>query len=200
MKGYKAFNRDWTCLGKQYKEGQTYTEEGAPVICEHGMHFCPKLLEVFRYYDYDKTKTVVAEVESVGETVQGEYKYCTNKLRIIKRVSWKKIHRLMAEEMMRLKHCLWRCFAEMALYGLYLAVFQKITILSLFGTITSFALMSYWTQWIYLSILKNYTRHDYNIITKVFKVLIPTILIYGIFICMMILQVYYLYKILPHPY
>ena len=27
MKGYKAFNKDWTCRNKQYRLGETFSED-----------------------------------------------------------------------------------------------------------------------------------------------------------------------------
>lgn len=30
MKGYKVFNKDWTCRGFQYEVGKTYEMEKAP--------------------------------------------------------------------------------------------------------------------------------------------------------------------------
>ena len=39
VKSFKGFNRDMTCKGKQYKEGETYKEPGA-IACKSGMHGC----------------------------------------------------------------------------------------------------------------------------------------------------------------
>ena len=39
MKAYKGFNKDMTCRGFQYKEGETYEEKKASV-CECGFHAC----------------------------------------------------------------------------------------------------------------------------------------------------------------
>ena len=97
MHGYKALNRDWTCRGKAYKAGETYTEDGSPVLCEHGMHFCPNLIDVFHYYECDETKTVVAEVEAVGDIAEGPDKCCTNKLRIIREVPWNEFRKTIDE-------------------------------------------------------------------------------------------------------
>ena len=91
MHGYKAFNLDWTCRGVQYQIGETYIQEGKPVICEHGMHFCPQLLDVFRYYPENEAETVVAEVEALGNIDQDTYKCCTNEMRVIRQVSWEEI-------------------------------------------------------------------------------------------------------------
>ena len=39
-----------TCLGFQYKEGDTYTEEGAE-LCSRGFHACEDPIDCFQYYD-----------------------------------------------------------------------------------------------------------------------------------------------------
>ena len=48
---FKAFNKDLTCRDHQFAIGQTYTVEGAPVICENGFHACENPLDVLNYYD-----------------------------------------------------------------------------------------------------------------------------------------------------
>ena len=64
MKSYKGFEKDMTCRGKQYKEGETYTETGAS-CCNYGMHACEYPLDVFGYYP--PGRSVYHEVEQDGE-------------------------------------------------------------------------------------------------------------------------------------
>lgn len=40
VKGYKVFNSDWTCRGKQYSCPGTFEEFVSPSVCNVGMHFC----------------------------------------------------------------------------------------------------------------------------------------------------------------
>lgn len=40
VKGYKVFNPDWTCKGKQYTCPGTFEEDVNPSVCNVGMHFC----------------------------------------------------------------------------------------------------------------------------------------------------------------
>ena len=88
IRGYKAFHKDWTCRDKQYKVGETFKEYvKLPIPCEIGMHFCPSLIDIFYYYDFDFGLTKIAEVEATGDvtTSDGE-KFCTNELKIIREV------------------------------------------------------------------------------------------------------------------
>ena len=88
MRGYKAFNNNWTCRDKQYRIGEMFKEDiDMPIPCARGMHFCNKLVDVFYYYRYNFDLIKVAEVEAVGAitTVDGE-KFCTNKMKIIREV------------------------------------------------------------------------------------------------------------------
>lgn len=85
IKGYKGFNKDMTCSGKQYKENTTYEEDGTE-ICEAGMmHFCENPYDVLDYYplvNEDGDISDFAEVEAVGEVKKYGNKSATNKLHI----------------------------------------------------------------------------------------------------------------------
>lgn len=49
--GYKAFEPDLTCRGKQYTPKTWHKEQGATEICRKGlMHFCKNPLDVWLYY------------------------------------------------------------------------------------------------------------------------------------------------------
>ena len=94
MKGYKAFNKDWTCRGKQYKVGETFEEDVQLIPCESGMHFCERLPDVFNFYTFDPDQTVVAEVEALGDVkTDDDIKFCTNKLLIIRELSWDEVQK-----------------------------------------------------------------------------------------------------------
>ena len=49
LKAYKGFNKDLTCRGFQYVEGETY-EESAARLCSKGFHACLAPIDVFGYY------------------------------------------------------------------------------------------------------------------------------------------------------
>lgn len=92
VKGYKVFNPDWTCREKQYEVGKTYHEE-CVVLCEHGMHFCKRLVDCFNYYSFDPHNKV-AEVIAHGDVIENEYKCCTDILEIVREITWEEVLRL----------------------------------------------------------------------------------------------------------
>ena len=87
VKGYKVFNPDWTCRSFQYEVGKTYTEEKELEVCKIGFHFCKKLADCFYYYPFSP-KNKVAEVLALGEVVEEGDKCITNKMKIVKELSW----------------------------------------------------------------------------------------------------------------
>ena len=92
LKGYKVFNPDWTCRGFQFEVGKTFEEDVKPDCCYRGFHFCAKALDCFNYYNFTPTNKV-AEVEALGEinTQPDGTKFSTNKLHIIREVTWHEV-------------------------------------------------------------------------------------------------------------
>lgn len=86
MKGYKAFNYDFTCRDFQYEVGKTYEIEGELELCKNGFHFCKNLEDVFRYYNFIPT-TRVAEVDVLGDVINEGNKSCTDKIKIVRELS-----------------------------------------------------------------------------------------------------------------
>ena len=93
IKGYKAFKRGargiyTDGLGKvgrvYWKKGETKTLTGELVMCANGFHFFEHLCFAVNYLESDN---VICEVEAVGDVIQDSFKLCTNKLRIIRRVT-----------------------------------------------------------------------------------------------------------------
>ena len=84
-KGYKAFNPDFTCNGKQYEENTIYEENGSE-ICKAGvMHYCENPFDVLNYYPLVNESGEIsefAEVEPLGKIFRKENKSATNKLHI----------------------------------------------------------------------------------------------------------------------
>ena len=90
MKGYKGFNKGLVCRGKQYAENTVFEEEKAN-MCESGMHFCDNPIDVLDYYGFVNENGELnefAEVESLGETLHRENKYCTTKLKVVAKFSF----------------------------------------------------------------------------------------------------------------
>lgn len=92
MKGYKGFDKDLKCRGKQYEIDKEFKEEEAN-ICKCGIHFCENPLDVLNYYpliDENCELNRFAEVESLDEvfTVDNK-KFCTKKLQIVEELDLK---------------------------------------------------------------------------------------------------------------
>ena len=90
VKGYKVFNPDWTCKGKQYTCPGTFEEDVNPSVCNVGMYFCKNAADCFRYYDFDPNNHV-AEVIAHGTVAEGEDKCATNKLEIVREIPWAEV-------------------------------------------------------------------------------------------------------------
>ena len=92
MKGFKVFNSNWTCRGFQFEVGKTFTEDVTPVYCDRGFHFCTKAADCFKYYDFNPDNKV-AEVEALGDidTNNDDSKCCTNKIYIIREITWQEV-------------------------------------------------------------------------------------------------------------
>ena len=85
MKGFKGFEKDFSCGGKQYEENTTYEEHGV-VCCHKGvMHFCEDPWEVLNHYDLvdeNGNFSEFAEVEALGQVWNDGEKRATNKIHI----------------------------------------------------------------------------------------------------------------------
>ena len=92
IKGYKVFNPDWTGKGFQFEVGKTFTEDVTPVCCDRGFDFCTKAADCFKYYDF-RPDNKVAEVEALGDidTNNNDSKCCTNKIKIIRELTWHEV-------------------------------------------------------------------------------------------------------------
>lgn len=90
MKGYKVFNPDFTCRGFKYKVGKTYEDDVSPDCCHRGFHFCKQAKDCFDYYGFNPNNRV-AEVEALGEISESGNKCCTNKLHIIRELTWHEV-------------------------------------------------------------------------------------------------------------
>lgn len=93
--GFKGFDKGLTCLGglrpKHYKENTTFTLKRRKVgrnllaLCNRGFHFCKNPLTVFEYYRPSTSE--YAEVVAKGAIVEGGDKCCTDKIKILGKLS-----------------------------------------------------------------------------------------------------------------
>ena len=83
--GYKAAYQQENCVAKcrdlEIYPNTTIEVEGTIKICKKGLHYCPKIEDVFKYYHLNGGKVVVFEVLSHGKQHQIEDdKCCSNSL------------------------------------------------------------------------------------------------------------------------
>ena len=82
------------CLGFQYEVGKSFEMVESPICCITGFHFCVNLAECFNYYTFN-SQNKVAEIEAYGEIdTNDNRKYCTNKIKIVRELSWEEVLKL----------------------------------------------------------------------------------------------------------
>jgi hypothetical protein len=88
MKGYKAFNKDLTCLGYQFTTNKTHTFDGEPVLCVKGFHFCTDLQDVVKYYHQPDMRVFEIEVSGIiTEAEEDCSKRACSEIKLIKELS-----------------------------------------------------------------------------------------------------------------
>ena len=90
VKGYKVFNPDWTCRGKQYACPGKFEEDVHLSMCESGMHFCKKVCNCFNYYSFNPANRV-AEVVAYGQIIESGDKCATDKLEVVREMPWHEV-------------------------------------------------------------------------------------------------------------
>ena len=79
---YKGFNKDMTCRGFQFKEGETYEEQKAK-LCKSGFHACERPLDVFNYYAPGQSVFHEVELDDVSpERESGDSKVCAKRIKV----------------------------------------------------------------------------------------------------------------------
>ena len=92
MKGFKGFEKDFSCRGKQYEENTTYEEHGVGCCHKGVMHFCEDPWEVLNHYDLvdgNGNFSEFAEVEALGQVWNDGEKRATNKIHIGAKLGFK---------------------------------------------------------------------------------------------------------------
>ena len=85
MKGFKGFEKDFSCRGKQYEENTTYEENGEGCCHKGVMHFYEDPWEVLNHYDLVDSNgnfSEFSEVEALGQVWNDGEKRATNKIHI----------------------------------------------------------------------------------------------------------------------
>ena len=85
MKGFKRFEKDFSCRGKQYEENMTYEEHGVGCCHKGVMHFYEDPWDVLNHYDLVDSNgnfSEFAEVEALGQVWNDGEKRATNKIHI----------------------------------------------------------------------------------------------------------------------
>src|SRR5574344_321646 len=86
MRGYKMMESDMTCMGFQYEIGKEYILEGKLKICKKGFHFCENPFDCLGYYDNIEGDKRLFLVETLGEVINKNKKFVTNKIKIVKEI------------------------------------------------------------------------------------------------------------------
>ena len=90
VKGFKVFNPDWSCRNFQYEVGKVFEENVNPSVCDRGFHFCKQAKDCFNHYSFNP-ENKVAEVVALGEVAEEGDKCSTNKIKIIREISWEEL-------------------------------------------------------------------------------------------------------------
>lgn len=103
--GFKVFNPDWTCRGKQYTCPGSFEEDVFPSVCDRGMHFCKVAADCFNYYSFDPNNHVAQVIAFPDRTVEDGNKCATNYLEIVREIPWDEVLRIVNIG----KNCTGRC-------------------------------------------------------------------------------------------
>ena len=81
IKAYKGFNKDMTCRGFQFKEGESYKEPEAK-LCKSGFHACLNPIDCFYYYSPATSEFHEVELDDVSDEHGDDTKVCSKKIKI----------------------------------------------------------------------------------------------------------------------
>jgi len=82
IKGFKGFNKDWTCHGHKFEVGKTYTHKGDVKLCKSGFHFCENPLDVLRYYSPTDSNFAEVEADKVSDEKSEDTKRVCSEIKI----------------------------------------------------------------------------------------------------------------------
>lgn len=87
LRAFKAFFKDWTCRGYQYKVGESYHQDGTIICCCNGFHACTNPMDIFNYYYGNLDSLHFAEVELSGEMDKDFDKVAASDIRIVRELT-----------------------------------------------------------------------------------------------------------------
>ena len=87
-RGYKGFKDDLTCMGFQYKVGETYEMDEEVKLCNRGFHFCKNPHDIFSYYSAgENNRFCEIEAEDVSNEKMEDSKRVCKKIKITAEIS-----------------------------------------------------------------------------------------------------------------
>jgi len=81
MNGFKGFDKDMKCRGKQYAVGEIF-EEAEVNLCHKGMHYCEAPGHVFGYYSAGDSRFCEVEAEEMAPETRDDSKRVCKRLKI----------------------------------------------------------------------------------------------------------------------
>lgn len=81
IKAYKGFNKDMTCRGFHFKEGESYEEPEAR-LCESGFHACLNPLDCINYYPPTTSEFHEVWLDDPSDEREFDTKVCAKKIKI----------------------------------------------------------------------------------------------------------------------
>ena len=105
MIGYKGFNAQLQGYNKfQFEEGNTYEITGTLEMCKNGFHFCDMPINVLEFYT-NTNNNKYAIIEALGEIAVDKMskKLVTNKIKIIKVISYEELMQLCKNAVFKVK-------------------------------------------------------------------------------------------------
>ena len=120
MKGYKALNMDMSSAysNMSYEIGKKYTITGKLQMCKNGFHFCKYLEDIENHYPI--TKSRIFEVETEGEIIDRNIKFCAESITLMRELSKEEIHQYFEDNQERILKENWLCRKALADQGLCL--------------------------------------------------------------------------------
>ena len=84
---FKGFDKNWQCLGYQFKVGESYQHDGKVKACESGFHACEYPLDVFGYYPPAGNRFAVVQQSGELSRHDGDTKVASKSLSIMAEIS-----------------------------------------------------------------------------------------------------------------